>query len=147
MAVPRGNMHVTSWTAATAGQASAGLGGRFREFQSLYHCARYEAASLRQSSYRAGAPPPAGDFDAEEALSFETSKGVKVVNTFEAMKIRDPLLRGVYAFGFEKPSAIQQRAILPITQGQHLRMVHCMQVHVRGQYCGCRSAASTTYRT
>jgi ATP-dependent RNA helicase len=63
------------------------------------------------------AAPPA-DFDAEEGVSFETSKGVKVVNTFEAMKIRDPLLRGVYAFGFEKPSAIQQRAILPITQGR-----------------------------
>ena len=33
------------------------------------------------------------------------------------MKLRDPLLRGVYAFGFSTPSAIQQRAILPITQG------------------------------
>jgi hypothetical protein len=53
----------------------------------------------------------------EEQMSFETSKGVKVVNTFEGMGIRDALLRGVYAFGFEKPSAIQQRAILPISQG------------------------------
>lgn len=33
------------------------------------------------------------------------------------MKLRDPLLRGVYAFGFSTPSAIQQRAIMPITQG------------------------------
>lgn len=54
----------------------------------------------------------------EEQMSFETSKGVKVVNTFEGMGIRDALLRGVYAFGFEKPSAIQQRAILPISQGR-----------------------------
>ncbi|PPQ65575.1 hypothetical protein CVT26_000524 [Gymnopilus dilepis] len=31
----------------------------------------------------------------------------------------DPdLLRGIYAYNFEKPSAIQQRAILPITQGR-----------------------------
>lgn len=64
---------------------------------------------------------PAASFDAEEGLSFETSKGVKVVNSFEAMKIRDPLLRGVYAFGFEKPSAIQQRAIVPIAAGVWLR--------------------------
>ena len=28
------------------------------------------------------------------------------------------LLRGIYQFGFEKPSAIQQRAILPIIQGR-----------------------------
>jgi ATP-dependent RNA helicase len=65
---------------------------------------------------RPGAPP--GEFDAEEGVSFETSKGVKIVNSFEGMKLRDPLLRGVYAFGFSTPSAIQQRAILPITQGR-----------------------------
>jgi ATP-dependent RNA helicase len=27
------------------------------------------------------------------------------------------LLRGVFAFGFEKPSAIQQKAIKPLTKG------------------------------
>eukprot|EP00208_Stichococcus_sp_RCC1054_P006581 CAMPEP_0206136882 /NCGR_PEP_ID=MMETSP1473-20131121/2094_1 /ASSEMBLY_ACC=CAM_ASM_001109 /TAXON_ID=1461547 /ORGANISM="Stichococcus sp, Strain RCC1054" /LENGTH=401 /DNA_ID=CAMNT_0053529711 /DNA_START=157 /DNA_END=1362 /DNA_ORIENTATION=+ len=62
-----------------------------------------------------GAP---ASFAEEEELSFETSKGVKVINTFEGMGIRDALLRGVYAFGFEKPSAIQQRAIMPISQGR-----------------------------
>lgn len=30
------------------------------------------------------------------------------------MSLKEPLLRGIYALGFEKPSAIQQRAILPI---------------------------------
>uniref|UniRef100_A0A914R4X7 DEAD-box RNA helicase Q domain-containing protein n=1 Tax=Parascaris equorum TaxID=6256 RepID=A0A914R4X7_PAREQ len=29
------------------------------------------------------------------------------------MNLKEDLLRGVYAFGFEKPSAIQQRAIVP----------------------------------
>ena len=28
--------------------------------------------------------------------------------------LRDDLLRGIYAYGFEKPSAIQQRGIMPI---------------------------------
>ena len=32
------------------------------------------------------------------------------------MGLREELLRGIYAYGFEKPSAIQQRAILPVLQ-------------------------------
>jgi len=34
------------------------------------------------------------------------------------MGLHPDLLRGIYAYGFEKPSAIQQRAILPIIQGR-----------------------------
>jgi ATP-dependent RNA helicase len=30
------------------------------------------------------------------------------------MGLREDLLRGIYAYGFEKPSAIQQRAIKPV---------------------------------
>lgn len=33
------------------------------------------------------------------------------------MNIREDLLRGIYAYGFEKPSAIQQRAIVPCCKG------------------------------
>ena len=40
------------------------------------------------------------------------------LTTFEAMDMREELLRGVYAYGFERPSAIQQRGIKPITQGR-----------------------------
>uniref|UniRef100_A0A7S0RVE9 RNA helicase n=1 Tax=Chlamydomonas leiostraca TaxID=1034604 RepID=A0A7S0RVE9_9CHLO len=57
------------------------------------------------------------DMDDEE-LHFETSKGVQVVTSFDSMKLKEDLLRGLYAYGFEKPSAIQQRAILPIIQGR-----------------------------
>jgi len=39
-------------------------------------------------------------------------------STFEAMNLKPLLLRGIYAYGFEKPSAIQQRAIKPIVQGR-----------------------------
>ena len=56
------------------------------------------------------------DFDKDENITFDTSKGVKVVSTFDSMGIREDLLRGLYSYGFEKPSAIQQRAIVPITQ-------------------------------
>ncbi|CAG8453460.1 1002_t:CDS:2 [Paraglomus brasilianum] len=33
------------------------------------------------------------------------------------MSLKAELLRGIYAYGFEKPSAIQQRAILPVIKG------------------------------
>lgn len=35
------------------------------------------------------------------------------------MNLKENLLRGIYAFGFEKPSAIQQRAIVPCTSGTY----------------------------
>jgi len=34
------------------------------------------------------------------------------------MGLKEDLLRGIYAYGFERPSAIQQRAILPILKGR-----------------------------
>ena len=49
----------------------------------------------------------------EEALEFETSKEVQVVTSFAEMGIKDDLLRGIYQYGFEKPSAIRQRAVVP----------------------------------
>lgn len=57
-------------------------------------------------------------FDAEEGVSYTTSKGVKPIISFDAMELKDDLLRGIYQYGFEKPSAIQQRAIIPITSGR-----------------------------
>merc|ERR1712121_41358 len=41
-----------------------------------------------------------------------------VVDAFDEMNLREDLLRGIYAYGFEKPSAIQQRAILPCIGGR-----------------------------
>lgn len=38
--------------------------------------------------------------------------------TFDAMNLKPDLLKGIYAYGFEKPSAIQQRAIRPIVRGR-----------------------------
>ncbi|EPY50251.1 translation initiation factor eIF4A [Schizosaccharomyces cryophilus OY26] len=38
----------------------------------------------------------------------------EVIDTFDDMSLKPELLRGIYAYGFERPSAIQQRAIMPI---------------------------------
>jgi len=61
----------------------------------------------------------AGGLDKDlERQEFDTSKGVQVIPTFDDMHLKEPLLRGIYGFGFEKPSAIQQRAIVPITSSR-----------------------------
>lgn len=42
----------------------------------------------------------------------------QVVESFDDMELKEELLRGIYGFGFEKPSAIQKRAIVPCTTGK-----------------------------
>mmetsp|Transcript_22107 Transcript_22107/g.37352 ORF Transcript_22107/g.37352 Transcript_22107/m.37352 type:complete len:414 (-) Transcript_22107:341-1582(-) len=44
----------------------------------------------------------------------------EAIESFDAMQLHDNLLRGIYAYGFEKPSAIQQRAIKPMTLGRDI---------------------------
>jgi translation initiation factor 4A len=40
--------------------------------------------------------------------------GLKTIDSFEELNLHSDLLRGIYAFGFEKPSIIQQKGILPV---------------------------------
>ncbi|CCH46306.1 ATP-dependent RNA helicase [Wickerhamomyces ciferrii] len=60
------------------------------------------------------------DFDRERdaELEFKTSKSVQVVSSFEEMELKDDLLKGIYGYGFEAPSAIQSRAIMQIISGR-----------------------------
>ncbi|ETW83708.1 hypothetical protein HETIRDRAFT_380913 [Heterobasidion irregulare TC 32-1] len=60
----------------------------------------------------------AGINPGDEKLRFESSEAVPVISTFDEFGFKEDLLRGIYAYNFEKPSAIQQRAIVPITQGR-----------------------------
>lgn len=53
-----------------------------------------------------------------EPVTFHSSETIRVVNSFDVMGLREDLLRGIYSYGFEKPSAVQQRAILPIIEGR-----------------------------
>ncbi|XP_059636168.1 uncharacterized protein LOC132278394 [Cornus florida] len=41
----------------------------------------------------------------------------EVYDSFDAMGLLENLLRAIYAYGFEKPSAIQQRGIVPFCKG------------------------------
>ncbi|GFZ42562.1 ATP-dependent RNA helicase FAL1 [Saitozyma sp. JCM 24511] len=58
----------------------------------------------------------AGINSGDDKLVFESSEAVSVV--LEALNLKEDLLRGIYAYNFEKPSAIQQRAIIPIMRGR-----------------------------
>jgi len=41
-----------------------------------------------------------------------------VVDSFDDLDLQEGLLRGIYSYGFEKPSAIQQRGIRPVIDGR-----------------------------
>ncbi|KRZ86873.1 Eukaryotic initiation factor 4A-III [Trichinella sp. T8] len=60
------------------------------------------------------------DFEEEDMsrVDFETSENVVVIPSFEEMNLKRELLRGIYAYGFNKPSMIQKRAIRPIVSGR-----------------------------
>jgi translation initiation factor 4A len=50
-------------------------------------------------------------------LSIE-SNWEETIESFDEMGLKDELLRGVYSYGFERPSAIQQKGIKPIVLGR-----------------------------
>jgi translation initiation factor 4A len=61
---------------------------------------------------------PAADGGLTDA-DFE-SNWDETTETFDAMGLPEELLRGIFSYGFEKPSAIQQRAIKPVMLGRDL---------------------------
>ena len=53
----------------------------------------------------------------ESNESVSSSKEVRLYTSFDDMKLSDNLLRGVYSYGFERPSEIQKRGIVPMMEG------------------------------
>jgi translation initiation factor 4A len=64
------------------------------------------------SSSRSSSPPP--------SALFECTEGVKEYMNFDDMNLSDELLRGIYAYGFESPSPIQRKAIVPMVDGKSI---------------------------
>jgi len=54
----------------------------------------------------------------EKDVAFETSEEVDIYTGWETMSLKEELLRGIFCYGFDKPSAVQQRAIVPIIKGR-----------------------------
>lgn len=66
-------------------------------------------------------PKDQGNYDGPPGMDPEGALDTNwhhVVESFDDMNLKEELLRGIYAYGFEKPSAIQQRAIMPCIQGR-----------------------------
>ena len=51
-------------------------------------------------------------------MIIESNEQLEIITSFDELNLREELLRGVYAYGFDKPSAVQKRAILPILQNR-----------------------------
>ncbi|KAL3796811.1 hypothetical protein ACHAW5_003343 [Stephanodiscus triporus] len=68
-----------------------------------------------QEASNGGEAPPGGITDADIDSNWD-----EAIDSFDGMDIPEELLRGIYAYGFEKPSAIQQRAIKPTMLGRDL---------------------------
>lgn len=62
-----------------------------------------------------GGEAPGGLTDADFDSNWD-----EAIETFDGMDLPDELLRGIYSYGFEKPSAIQQRACKPTMLGKDL---------------------------
>jgi len=53
-----------------------------------------------------------------ESVQVIGSDEYPVCDSFDDMDLQENLLRGIYSYGYEKPSAIQQRAIMPVIDGR-----------------------------
>jgi len=47
---------------------------------------------------------------------FKSNNELKIYNEFDSMNLDEQLLMGIYSYGFEKPSPIQQRIIVPMIE-------------------------------
>ncbi|XP_031624212.1 eukaryotic initiation factor 4A-like isoform X3 [Contarinia nasturtii] len=53
-----------------------------------------------------------------DGIQIIESNWSEIIDNFDDMSLKEELLRGIYGYGFERPSAIQQRAILPCVRGR-----------------------------
>ncbi|CAL8137629.1 unnamed protein product [Prunus armeniaca] len=53
----------------------------------------------------------------QEKLELVTSDDIQPIASFDEMGLKNDVLRGIYQYGYEKPSAIQQRAVRHIIDG------------------------------
>lgn len=87
----------------------------FRSHSHLTTKKNSDPAPNDTSTSEGDAAAPGGLSDADVESNWD-----EITDTFDAMELPEELLRGIYSYGFEKPSAIQQRAIKPALSGRDL---------------------------
>jgi translation initiation factor 4A len=75
------------------------------------------------------------------------STQVEIIETFDDMHLPENLLRGIYSYGFERPSAIQQKAIKPIVDGKDILAQAHSGTGKTGTFCiGSMARIDTTLK-
>ena len=69
------------------------------------------------NKFQPGSVQPTNKVFPQGVLEQENSYN-EVVESFDDMNLKEPLLKGIYTYGFDKPSAVQSRAILPCLTGK-----------------------------
>lgn len=55
------------------------------------------------------------------SLNNKTNQSTTImIDNFDNMSLKESLLRGIYAYGWEKPTKIQQQAIIPLVEGKDI---------------------------
>ena len=72
----------------------------------------------------------------EEEESFQTNWD-ESVEKFDDLDLKEEVLRGIYGYGFERPSPIQQKGILPLIKGKdtiaQVSGLNCAKVNMHPQ--------------
>ncbi|KAL1515156.1 hypothetical protein AB1Y20_004217 [Prymnesium parvum] len=102
-------------TLATGGKVRGGSGAPHTEGAEEAH----SLGATRRGSGE-GEPSCSGDEAQTRSDGTDASRRYTAIESFDDMELREELLRGVYTFGFERPSAIQQRAIRPMADMQDI---------------------------
>jgi hypothetical protein len=53
-----------------------------------------------------------------------------MADSFETMGLKSELLRGIYTSGLEKPSTFQQRALMPLLEGERKSRKRLTRAHI-----------------
>lgn len=113
----------TDYKRSRDSDGSASRGSQEREYRRSDEKAQSSDRPFRTSDSREdrrGGSDRNGEYDGPSGMQPDgliESNWDEVVDNFDDMGLKEDLLRGVYAYGFEKPSAIQQRAIIPCVKG------------------------------
>merc|ERR1719403_702653 len=79
-----------------------------------------QSGEPRNDEWNSGREGGEGGYDGPAGMDPDgliESNWDEVCENFDDMNLKEELLRGIYAYGFEKPSAIQSRAIVPCIKG------------------------------
>lgn len=74
----------------------------------------------QQSNYGDSRFSNLSDKKETDIVQSETESEIQEINNFDDMNLKEELLRGIYAFGYEKPSVIQQKAIPSVVSGRDI---------------------------